>query len=293
MPVYNGERFIKSAVDSIVNQTFNDWKLFISDDGSSDNTSIICKEYSNSDPRIEYYRQPKNTGLFENFKYVLDKADSKYFIWCAQDDIREKEYFEICIHKLEENKDLSFATTTMAAIDSFDRILIVEDQLTKLSGKPSMINVAKYVLQPEILGKCNLMYGLFRTEVVKMVWKAYPQRSVWGQDYMFSLALISRFEIFVDRKILFKKRLGGFSSPKALLNDTDNMVKKIEYKNPKNQMFPLGEFKDYFKGHMEALKGTPYRSLTAILLLIRLPRSFVIYLKERNIKKYLNHIINK
>jgi hypothetical protein len=58
-------------------------------------------------------------------------------------------------------------------------------------------------------------------------------------------------------------------------------------------MFPFGRFKRYFDGHMEALHGTPYRPLVAILLLIRLPRSFIIYLKERNVKKYIKHIIRK
>ena len=293
MPVYNGKRYIKRAIDSMIVQTFQDWKLLISDDASTDDTSEICRSYAKVDPRIEYYRQSNNIGLFNNFKYVLDRADSEYFIWCAQDDIREKEYLKTCIEHLENDKKLGFATTKMAAIDSFDRILTVEHELTKLSGKPSIVNVAKYVLQPEISGKCNLMYGLFRTEAARAVWNAFPQRNVWGQDYMFSLALVSRFGIFVDDKVLFKKRMGGFSSPGALDKDTNLTTNKIEYRNPKNHIFPFLRFKAYLMGHMEALRGTRYRPLAAILLTIRLPRAFLIYIRERNIKKYFKGTLTK
>ncbi|MEN9524277.1 MAG: hypothetical protein RL536_346 [Candidatus Parcubacteria bacterium] len=293
MPAYNGERFIKKAVDSIRNQTFGDWKLYISDDHSSDATADICKNYSKLDNRIVYHRQEKNIGLYKNFGFVLDKADCEYFIWCAQDDMREDRYLETCVRHLEENKKLGLATTIMAAIDSMDRMLIEEVDLIKLSGKPGVVNVARYVLQPEILGKCNLMYGLFRTKAAKIVWEAYPQRHVWGQDYMFSLALISRFEIFVDKKILFKKRLGGFSSPQALRNDRTEGVKRLLYKNPKNHIFPFGRFRQYLGGHLEAVRGTPFGPLVAILLLIRLPRSFLIYLRERDVKKYIRSIMHK
>lgn len=287
MPVYNGERFLKEAIDSLRAQTFTDWKLLISDDASTDTTSVICEEYVKKDQRIAYVRQEKNIGMFPNFKFLLDKADGEYFMWTAQDDIREKDYLKICMEHLERNKNVGFATTRTAGIDSFGKTLIKETELTRLSGKPGMLSVARYVLQPEILGKCNLMYGLFRTIAARETWRAYPQRNVWGQDYMFSLALVSRFEIYVDPRYFFKKRHGGYSSPGALTNDAKENPKKLEYKNPKNHIFPFGRFNKYFTGHLEALSGTPYRPLAAVLLLVRLPRSFFLHLKERNYKKFI------
>lgn len=293
MPVYNGSRFIKEAIDSLLNQSFSDFTLFISDDDSKDNTENICRNFAKNDIRIEYYRQKENLGLFNNFKFVLDKADAEYFMWSAQDDIREKDYLKVCIEHLESNKNLGFATTCIAIIDSYSRVIKEETEVAHLSGKPGIISVTRYTLQPEILGKCNLMYGLFRMRTIRETWKAYPQRHVWGQDYMFSLALISRFEIYIDEKILWKKRMGGFSSPNALSGDRKEEINKIIYENPKNHMFPFERFGVYYRGHMEALRGTPYRPLVAILLLIRLPRSFIIYLRERNVKKYIKRIINK
>lgn len=281
MPVYNGERFLREALDSIVRQSFADWRLFISDDTSSDSTAVIAQEYAKKDPRIQYYRQPTNLGLFENFRYTLDQADAPYFIWAAQDDIRDHEYLKTCVDALDADESLGLATTCSVSIDSKNQPVLEETDLAKLSGKPSIANVARYILQPEILGKCNLMYGLWRTDAARATWKAYPQRKLWGQDYMFALALVARFGVHVDPRMMFRKRFGGYSNVGGLEEKRIEEMRKIHEGNPKDHMFPFFRFKKYLAGHMEALKGTPYRPLAAALLAARLPRAFIILIKER------------
>ena len=59
MPAYNGERFIKEAIDSLRGQSYVDWVMLISDDASTDKTRAICEEYAKKDQRITYYRQEK------------------------------------------------------------------------------------------------------------------------------------------------------------------------------------------------------------------------------------------
>ena len=293
MPVYNGERFLKEAIDSLRAQTFTDWEIFISDDSSTDSTEMICREFTEKEPRITYFKQEKNIGMFANFKFVLSKANAEYFMWAAQDDLWEEKYLETCLRHFKNNGDLGLVTTCTTAIDSFGRTLLEATWMTNLSGKPGFLQVAKYVLQPEILGKCNLMYSLFKTENLRKTWQAYPQRNTWGQDYMFSLAAISRFSVIVDPKTLFKKRLGGASSPQLSIHKQEELITAMQFTNPKNHMFPFGRFWSYFNGHMEALNGTRYKPLAAIFLIIRLPRAFMIHIKERSLKKYLKRLIKK
>ena len=281
MTAYNGERFINQAINSLVNQNYTDWSMLISDDESKDKTGDICKEWAKKDNRITYHRQKKNIGMFPNFKFVLDSAQGEYFMWAAQDDIWEKDFLKVCVEHLEKNKNLGFAMTTVADADSFGRTLREMPDMRIFCGKPRFMKIARYVLQPEVLGRCNMMYSLFRTDCIKKIWSIYPQRHEWGSDYLFVLAGISRFENIVDKKVLFKKRYGGFSSPKSSQYDRIDVIKKVEYKNPKNHMFPLSIFRNYFRGHMEALKGTSYLPLTAILLVMRLPRAFFIRLKQK------------
>lgn len=286
MLAYNGERYISEAIESLLNQSFPDLTLFISDDASTDKTRVICEVYAKKDPRITYYRQEKNIGMFPNFKFVLDNAHGDYFMWASHDDLWEKNFVKVCVENIE-NKKVDVATTIVANIDSCGRNLRELTEVSKLSGRHGILQIIKYVLQPEILGKGNLMYSMFKIAVIRKVWGIYPQRMEWGSDYHFSLAIISHFNIFVDDKVLFKKRLGGHSSRNSTKDDNPDTVKRVTIKNPKNHIFPFGRFRTYFKGHMLASRGTPYRPLIALLLLVRLPRSFLIYLKERNYKKFL------
>jgi len=223
-------------------------------------------------------------------KFVIDRSDGDYFMWADSDDLREKDFIKVCIEAMK-NKGVDVATTAEADIDSYGRNLIELTELPKLSGKPGIRQITKYVLQPEVLGKCNLMYSLFKTDDIRKLWEISSHKREWGSDYHFSLAIVSHYSIYIDPRILFKKRLGGISSPEATKNDSREAVQRIIIENPKNRMFPFGRFKSYFNGHMRALEGTPYRPLTAILLLIRLPRSFFIHLKERNYKKFIKRFL--
>jgi glycosyltransferase involved in cell wall biosynthesis len=280
MPVYNGERFLKEALDALLSQSFTDWTLLISDDASGDKTKAIVQEYANRDSRITYVRQESNLGIFKNFKYTLDQADGKYFMWAAQDDLWEKSFLRTCVDILDKDESIGLTGTNMMEIDSYGRTIRELPWLEKLSGKPGIRSISHYILEPEILGKCNIMYGVWRIDAVKTVWRAFPQRKVWGQDYMFVLAGISRYKIRIDGKMLFKKRLGGYSSEGALDKDGPSEVQKRIISDPKDYIFPLGRFGIYFKGHMEALSGTPYQLLGAALLLTRLPRAFWNHIKK-------------
>jgi glycosyltransferase involved in cell wall biosynthesis len=86
MPVYNGERFVARAIESLLAQTYTDFELVISDNASTDRTQEICAEYALRDPRIRYVRQAVNLGAAANFRYVMNAATHDRFIWAAADD---------------------------------------------------------------------------------------------------------------------------------------------------------------------------------------------------------------
>jgi len=87
MPVYNGEKYIRESLDSLLSQTFTEFELLISDNASTDGTEAICREYAARDSRIRYVRQNENRGAAANFELVLYKAQGEYFMWMACDDI--------------------------------------------------------------------------------------------------------------------------------------------------------------------------------------------------------------
>ena len=106
LPVYNGENFLKYALDSLLSQTFRDFELIISDNASTDTTPKICQEYVLKDKRIRYIRQNNNMGALWNFNFVLKQSNKEYFIWVSSDDKLHPEFLEKNIDILEKNKNV-------------------------------------------------------------------------------------------------------------------------------------------------------------------------------------------
>ena len=74
IPVYNGEKFIRKSIESVLRQTYRNFELIISDNASTDSTSDICTEFLTKDSRIKFVRQDKNMGPIWNFNFVLSTS---------------------------------------------------------------------------------------------------------------------------------------------------------------------------------------------------------------------------
>jgi glycosyltransferase involved in cell wall biosynthesis len=102
MPVYNGERHLALALDSILAQTFENFELIISDNASTDRTEEICRSYASRDRRIRYFRNTENIGAARNYNRVFELfSGGKYFRWNAHDDLIAPSYLEKCVRSLE------------------------------------------------------------------------------------------------------------------------------------------------------------------------------------------------
>src|SRR5580704_17148522 len=91
LPVYNGEEFLHQAIDSLLQQTFDDFELIVSDNASTDRTAEICAEYVARDSRIRYYRNSENIGVVRNYNRSFQLAQGEYFRWNAADDVSAPE----------------------------------------------------------------------------------------------------------------------------------------------------------------------------------------------------------
>jgi glycosyltransferase involved in cell wall biosynthesis len=111
MPVFNGEQSIRVALDSLLEQSYSDFELIISDNASTDGTEQICREYAARDQRISYVRQQTNLGAEANFKYVLHEASGEYFMWAACDDTYSPDFVELNCKWLSENQEYVASTS--------------------------------------------------------------------------------------------------------------------------------------------------------------------------------------
>jgi glycosyltransferase involved in cell wall biosynthesis len=102
MPVYNGEQHIAATLDSILAQTYRNFELIISDNGSTDRTEQICRDYASRDGRIRYFRNAENLGAARNYNRVFELfSGGKYFRWNSHDDLIAPENLEKCVAALE------------------------------------------------------------------------------------------------------------------------------------------------------------------------------------------------
>src|ERR1700757_1973550 len=87
LPVYNGEKYLVQALNSLINQDFEDFEIIISDNASTDGTADICRTYASTERRIRYYRNESNIGSAPNYRRVFELARGDFFKWCSHDDI--------------------------------------------------------------------------------------------------------------------------------------------------------------------------------------------------------------
>ena len=106
LPVYNGQRFLSSALDSLLSQTFDNFELIISDDASTDSTLEICQEYAAKDDRITLLRQRQRNGQIRNFRSVFEKARGKYFAWASDHDWWGPQWMSTLVQEMERNPDV-------------------------------------------------------------------------------------------------------------------------------------------------------------------------------------------
>ncbi|MAT10466.1 MAG: hypothetical protein CMM02_05585 [Rhodopirellula sp.] len=187
MPIRNGGKYLESALKSITDQTEQNLEIIISDNKSDDGSSKYLKQLSETDDRIKYYCQDKIIRAYDNFRFVLDKANGEYFMWAAHDDTRDLEYIEKLTLELQKNEKavLAFGDLFINNIDdnTFNKKQFDFD--TANMKKISRINKIAFM-------QCFHIYGLWRTRHVKKIPYSYCS---WWPDLpmMLSAGIMGNF----------------------------------------------------------------------------------------------------
>lgn len=103
VPVRNGGPMLEQALRSVVEQSYPNLEVLISDNGSTDETPAVCQRFAVRDQRIRYFRQEKVFSSLENFEFVLRKSRGEYFMWVAHDDLRSDDFIEKLHNALRDN----------------------------------------------------------------------------------------------------------------------------------------------------------------------------------------------
>lgn len=117
MGIYNCESTLERAVDSIINQTYQDWQLIMCDDGSADNTYSIAQKLAETDSRIVLIKNESNKGLNYTLNRCLELADGEFIARMDADDISVPDRFEKQVLFLESNSEYKIVSSPMILFD--------------------------------------------------------------------------------------------------------------------------------------------------------------------------------
>ena len=161
LATYNGEKYIKEMVESIIAQDYTDWKLILSDDSSTDSTPQILDLYAEKYPeKITHYKSGKRFGNAQNhFMHLLQQHhDAPYIMFCDQDDVWHSDKISKTLAKMKETEIEGIPTlvhTDLVVVDgSLNKISDSFCQRSKLDGNRLSLN--KLLVQNVVTG-CTLM----------------------------------------------------------------------------------------------------------------------------------------
>lgn len=179
MATYNGERFLSEQLDSIINQTYTNWELWIRDDSSSDKTLEIIENYCVKDKRIKHYKDElKNLGCVRNFGTLLNNTtNDSYVMFCDQDDVWLPFKIEITLNKMKELEKFAKKPTLI-----YSPLQKVDIDLNKIEVKnydlPKNITINKIISQNFIYG-CTMMLNKELIELVNPISENAENHDYW------------------------------------------------------------------------------------------------------------------
>ena len=244
IPVFNGDikknpysTDITKSLTSILNQSYKNIEIIISDNASTDNTPNIIKKLCSSDQRIKYYRQPNIITPDENFNFVLEKSNGKYFKWNCHDDFISHDFIEKNIELLEKNEKFVFSSSPSC----FDYEFNVKKNNLKFDFNLNLYERIKYFYK--IRSYCHSMfYGLIRKKNLEN--RTDITKCYFAMDWIIILELLfqGRFQTIDDGYIIIGST--GVSTTKAHLDNPMYHKKKIYY------------FMPYFELNLVCIKKT-------------------------------------
>jgi glycosyltransferase involved in cell wall biosynthesis len=204
VPVYNSARYLRSALDSVLNQTLTSFELIISDNASTDDTRAICEEYVRRDARVRYIRQARNIGAPRNWNVLVHEARGEFFKWASGNDNCAPTLLERCVDAMrrEPTAVLCYGRTQLIdenaeAIGVYEKDIDVSDarasdRFERVRRELSMNNAQQGVIRSAVLRRTGLD-------------RPYPNGDI---ALMAELALYGRFLLLPD-VLLYRRQSPG------------------------------------------------------------------------------------
>jgi glycosyltransferase domain-containing protein len=191
VPTRNRAKKLEKCLISILQQSYSNIEVIVSDNMSTDATPGVCKEFMRRDHRVKTYRQTKNIRAVPNFDYVRQKATGVYFMLLGDDDWIDPTLIQTCIDFLEDNPDhIAASGQTHYYRDNNVQFKGVTLSIQSSSNIKRVLNTISKVIDG------GTFYAMYRAKPTNKI----PYLNVWGMDYYFlcEAAFLGKIKTLAD-----------------------------------------------------------------------------------------------
>ena len=232
VPIYNVEKYLKKAIESVIKQNFNDYELILVNDGSKDNSLNICNAYANKYPNIRVVNK-ENGGLISARRAGVKIAKGDYIISLDGDDYISDNYLNIVNNILKEDIDIVFVT----GFDDYEGKLI--EYNSKLEGLFNKEDIRKNIFPYLVNGisdydyfRNGIVYKIVKKELFENNLKYYDESISMGEDLVISTACICDAKtIYIsNEKLYFYRQFENQMTKKYKTNlfiNEDKLIRQI------------------------------------------------------------------
>lgn len=246
MPVYNGAEFLSSSIESILNQTFSDFELIISDNASTDATEEICRNFARHDNRIRYFRNEENIGASDNYNAVYFHASTPYFKWTSCSDLCHPQFIEKCVDVLDEYPDVVLCYPEIKMFnETIEDAELFEDDL-HLMMDSACERYAEFNSRATLN---NVMNGVLRTSSLRNTAMIKP---FFSSDTALMAELVMRGKFYQVKDTYYYRRMDEKTA--TALKDDKDVLK--HYFPDMNKLMLFQNWKLYYE-HFSAIRRAP------------------------------------
>ena len=219
VPIYNAEKYLKKCIKSILCQKFENFELILVDDGSTDSSPAICKNFANKDSRIKYFRKV-NGGSLQSRVYGAEKSLGKYIFFCDADDYYVSKDCFCNIHHHLSKEDVDFAQFKIISQYYFIKKKTNDSNKTTIISKEEFAHrdypllMCSFFPQSRISG--NVWNKVYKRDLLSKLPPSDKINKIFmGDDFIINLYLLNNINkaMLIDLSVyVYRKLLGGTSS---------------------------------------------------------------------------------
>ena len=223
VPTRNRAHLLAETLDTLLAQDYDNFRVVVSDNASTDHTGEVVRGYAARDPRVTYSRNETNIGLIGNFNRAIElTAGGEYAVIAGDDDLYDRTFLPRLVAILEANPAAALAACAVDVIDESGAFVSTVDQ--KYATRP-LGNVEARAKEMLNHGYGNLMTGVYRRSLLAGTgWFRNPHRDYWDWidvTMLFDVAISG--EVLWTPDVLLHKRKGGVSAQPVRRSAADTL----------------------------------------------------------------------